>query len=100
MSVGDNSVVKLLGLSGSLRKESYNTAVLNCMAGRLCGAAILRVHSLGAVPAYNQDFDEDVAPTAVRELKFSFREADGIVLCSPSAKQKVPATICALIRAR
>jgi chromate reductase len=53
------------------------------MAGRLCGAAILRVHSLGAVPPYNQDFDEDVAPTAVRELKFAIRKADGIVLCSP-----------------
>jgi chromate reductase len=83
MAAGMGADVHLLGLSGSLRKESYNTAVLNSMGARMAEVTTLRVHSLNAVPLYNQDLEGEHLPVSVRALKAAVASSDGIVLCSP-----------------
>jgi chromate reductase len=83
MSADVGTTTKLLGLSGSIRQESFNTAVLLSLAERLRGGANLIVHPLNEVPPYNQDCDEDLTPAAVRELRIAVGAADGLILCSP-----------------
>ncbi len=83
MSSDGRIITKLLGLSGSIRRESFNTAILLSMAGRLRGDVTLSLHPLNEVPAYNQDCDGDLTPAVVRELRRAVGAAHGLVVCSP-----------------
>src|SRR5215467_4374062 len=76
-------MVRLIGLSGSLRKRSFNTAVLDSMAGLLPPGVMLEVHPLDSIPLYNQDLEDEAFPIAVHELKCAIAQADGVVFCSP-----------------
>jgi chromate reductase len=73
----------LLGLSGSLRKNSFCTAVLRTIQDRLPADVALAIHSLAEVPPYNQDDDGDDAPASVQDLRRAITESDGVILISP-----------------
>ena len=72
----------IVGISGSLRTSSFNTAVLNSMAEAFSDKLDLRVHTLGEIPLYNQDL-EDPAPAAVETLRQAIRDAAGVVISTP-----------------
>jgi chromate reductase len=73
----------LLGLSGSLRKDSFCTAVLRTIQDRVPPGVALAIHSLAVLPLYNQDDDGDAAPSSVRDLRRAIADSDGVVLISP-----------------
>jgi len=75
--------VRLLGLSGSLRREANCTAVLQTLQERLAPKIALAIFDLRPVPPYDQDQDGEHAPEAVRALKAAIAESDGVVLISP-----------------
>lgn len=83
----------ILGISGSLREGSYNTATLRA-AQELCppGARIEVFTELGAIPAFNQDLEND-APAAVCLLKRQVREADAILFVTPEYNYSVPGVL-------
>ena len=85
-----SSGVKLLGLSGSIRKASTNTIILQSLAERLDGKASMTVFPLNDVPMYNGDLDGEHLPDAVRALKAAISEADGLILCTPEYNHGVP----------
>jgi chromate reductase len=74
---------RLLGLSGSLRKGSYNTAILAALAEIVVGEASLELFPLNDVPLYNQDSDTEAPPTVIVRLRATVGAADGIVIASP-----------------
>lgn len=73
----------LLGFSGSLRRESANTAILRTLAEMVADKADLKIRSLADLPLYNGDEDGEHAPKAVKALKAAILAADGIVIASP-----------------
>jgi chromate reductase len=79
--------VSLLGLSGSLRRDSWNTALLRNAAEEVPGDTTLEVFDLHDLPLYDEDRDELVGgtdtPAIVLELRRRMREADGLVLATP-----------------
>lgn len=75
--------LKLIGLSGSLRKAAYSTAILNSLREAAPAGVDLEVWGLGEVPLFNDDLDGDQAPTAVRALRDAVLAADGLVVSSP-----------------
>ena len=75
--------VRLLGLSGSLRRTSHCTAILRTLADTLRDRAHLDLFDLAVIPLYNQDHDADGGPDSVRTLKAAIAAADGVVLVSP-----------------
>ena len=83
----------ILGISGSLREGSYNTATLRA-AQELCppGARIELFTELGAIPAFNQDLEND-PPSAVRILKRQVREAGAILFATPEYNYSVPGVL-------
>jgi chromate reductase len=85
-----SSGVKLLGLSGSIRKASTNTIILQSLAERLDGKASMTVFPLNEVPIYNGDLDGEHVPEAVRALKAAITEADGLILCTPEYNHGMP----------
>lgn len=77
-------MTRLLGLSGSLRKGSYNTALLHAAAGLAPDGVSLEVATLHGVPLYDGDVEaNEGVPAAVQALKDKLAAADGLVLCTP-----------------
>lgn len=75
---------KLLGLSGSIRRESFCKAVLDTITEKLPSDVELTIFGLEPVPPYNEDHDNDRnAPPPARALKQAVVEADGIIAITP-----------------
>lgn len=75
--------LRLLGISGSLRAESFNTGILKALQSGLGDRAELTLFPLNDVPLYDQDADTETPPAAVKALRDAIGEADGIVIASP-----------------
>lgn len=73
----------LLAISGSLRRESYSTAILTAVAQAVSDRATMRLHALHDVPLYDQDADTATPPSAIAALRQAIGGADGIVIASP-----------------
>lgn len=74
---------RLLGISGSLRKASTNTAVLASLAEAVADKATLEIFPLGDLPLYDQDIDVDPLPPAVTAFRAAVGAVDGVVISSP-----------------
>lgn len=84
---------KLLGISGSLRRESYSTLLLEALGSALHGRAELAVLRLNDVPLYNQDLDTATPPPGVAALRSAIGAADGLVIASPEFNYGVPGVL-------
>jgi len=76
-------VHRLLGISGSLRSQSANTAVLNALSNRLGHQAEMSLFALNEIPLYNADLEAQMLPASVAALKEAIAQADGLIICSP-----------------
>jgi chromate reductase len=85
--------IRLLGISGSIRRESHCTAVLRSLQPLLPGTASIELFPLDDVPLYNADLDGAAPPAAVARLKAAIAEADGLVLCSPEYNYGMPGVL-------
>ena len=83
--------MKLVGISGSLRKGSYNTALLRAAAGLTPEGVALDVVTLEGVPLYDGDLESrDSLPPAVAALKEAIVAADGVLLVTPEYNSGIP----------
>jgi len=86
--------VKIVTISGSLRKESSNAALLRGFA-RVVSADVVVYDGLGCLPHFNPDLDgEDQQPPAsVAALRALLIASDGIVISSPEYAHGVPGAL-------
>jgi chromate reductase len=83
--------MKVLGISGSLRSDSHNTALLRAAAELLPGNVELELwDGLKEVPPNDEDDDVEPAPVAVAELRDAIAGADAILFATPEYNQSVP----------
>jgi len=86
--------VRILGISGSLRRDSHNTALLRAVAELLPPDDELVVwDGLRDVPPYDQDEDVEPAPAAVAALRRAVAEADAVVVATPEYNSSVPGAL-------
>ncbi len=90
--MSDNRV-QLIGMSGSLRAGSYSNAVLETLREEFAGAADLALRDLAPIPPYNQDFEGERRPPAVKALLAAIDAADGLVLCAPEFNHSIPGVL-------
>jgi chromate reductase, NAD(P)H dehydrogenase (quinone) len=85
--------MKILGLSGSLRRDSHNTRLL-LGAGRLLpgGTELQMFAELASIPPYNED-DEHTAPPAVTALRQAIAGADGLLVATPEYNGSIPGVL-------
>ena len=84
-------MVNLLGISGSLRAASFNTALLRAAAAALPEGVDLQVATLHGIPLYDGDAEAASGiPEAVEALKARIRSADGVVLATPEYNNGIP----------
>lgn len=77
------NTIRLVGISGSLRQASSNTAILRTLQESMPAGVEMDLVPLDAIPLYNQDLDGPNPPDAVRSFKEAITACDGIVICSP-----------------
>lgn len=84
-------MVKLFGISGSLRAASFNTALLRAAQGVAPGNVTLDAATLHGIPLYDGDDEQrNGTPPAVREMKARILAADGLLLVTPEYNNGVP----------
>ena len=79
---------KILGISGSLRKGSYNSALLRA-ASELFPEAI-EIGNIRDIPMYNGDVEAEGIPESVTLLKQQLMESAGLLLVSPEYNNSIP----------
>lgn len=84
--------IRILGIAGSLRRESYNRAALRAAAELVPEGATLEIFELDGIPLFNQD-EERNPPAKVVELKRRIREADAILFVTPEYNYSVPGVL-------
>lgn len=84
--------IRILGISGSLREGSYNTAALRAAAGLAPENAEFEIFDISGMPEFNQDNEKD-PPAKVSEFKRKIREADAILFSSPEYNYSVPGVL-------
>lgn len=84
-------MTRLLGISGSLRSQSYNTALLRA-AQRVAGEGVeLEIATLHGIPLYDGDVEaRDGIPEAVQALKARVLACDGLLLVTPEYNNGIP----------
>jgi chromate reductase, NAD(P)H dehydrogenase (quinone) len=83
--------MKVLGISGSLRRDSHNTQLLRAAAELLPDGVELELwDGLKAAPPYSEDDDLEEAPAAVMELRDAIAGADAILFATPEYNHSVP----------
>jgi chromate reductase, NAD(P)H dehydrogenase (quinone) len=83
--------MRVLGISGSLRGDSLNSALLRAAAERLPGGAeFVRFERLEEIPPYDEDADVEPAPAAVAELRELIRDADAVLIATPEYNHSIP----------
>src|SRR5215470_2554273 len=82
---------RILGISGSLRRGSYNTALLRAGAPLLDAGTELEIALLHGIPLYDGDLEAaEGLPEAVRDLKARVMACDGLLLVTPEYNNGIP----------
>src|SRR5918994_1691497 len=83
-------MTQLIGLSGSLRQASYNTALLRSAAGLMPAGSELVVETIRDIPLYDADLEAEGIPEKVTALKDAIAAADGLLLVTPEYNNSIP----------
>ncbi len=84
MESGTAARLRLVGISGSLRRASYNTATLVAMGELAPPDVEVVIEPLNGIPMFNDDdFAADGFPPVVAHLRAAVERADGIIIASP-----------------
>ena len=87
------SAIKLLGISGSLRAQSYNSAALSVVGSVLPEGMEFEVASLDELPFYNADVEERGFPAAVESFRKKVAAADALIFAVPEYNFSVPGVL-------
>ena len=84
-------MIRLVGISGSLRQASFNTALLRAAVAALPADSDLEVRTLHGIPLYDGDLEaRDGIPPGVVALKSAIIAADGLLLATPEYNNGIP----------
>lgn len=85
-------IVKILGFAGSLRKGSFNRALINAALELAPEGAELKIFDLDGIPLYNQD-NEGRPPERVVAFKEAIRNADALLIATPEYNYSIPGVL-------
>jgi len=83
-------MTRILGLSGSLRRKSFNTGLLHAAAAHAPDGVEIDARTIHGVPLYDADLEAEGTPQPVRDLRAALAEADGLLMVTPEYNNSVP----------
>jgi chromate reductase len=93
MREATNETVKIVGISGSLRRASFSTALLKILTEKARPAIEIQVVTLENIPLYNEDLDSKWEIPAVATLKRIIAESDGVLIATPEYNHGIPGVL-------
>ena len=81
-----------IAISGSLRKDSFNTKLLNALKSLAAEGVMIDIVDISAIPMYDQDKEVSFPQTA-QDLKNKIRLADGVIFATPEYNRSIPGVL-------
>ena len=86
--------MRIMGIAGSLRRGSYNRALLDAARAQTPASMTIEPFALDDVPLYNADLDADGRrPVAVERLKKAVADAGALLIATPEYNHTVPGVL-------
>lgn len=85
--------MKILAISGSLRKDSLNTQLLKAVGGFVDENTLIELFDLADIPFYSGDLDTDIKPAPVQALLDAIADADGMLIATPEYNYSIPGVL-------
>ena len=84
----------LIGISGSLRRQSFNSALLRAAATMMPEGSVLQIADIADIPLYNGDVESASGiPAAVARLKEQIAASDGLLIATPEYNNSIPGVL-------
>lgn len=90
---GNGTGLRIVAFAGSLRRGSFNRALLSAAQELSPGGMTIEPIEIGALPFYNADVEADGDPPNVARFKESLRECDGLLIATPEYNAGIPAVL-------
>jgi chromate reductase len=84
--------MKILAISGSLRKASINSGLLRAIKEQAGSSMDVEIVDLAGLPMYNEDLEAQY-PAEITALKEKIRKADGIIIATPEYNRSIPGAL-------
>lgn len=89
----NSTTLRVLGISGSLRKGSFNTAVLRAAVELAPEGMTIETADIRAIPAYDEDVRTAGLPDAVKKLREAIAGADALLIVTPEYNYSIPGVL-------
>jgi chromate reductase len=86
-------IVRVVGLSGSLRKASFSTSLLKILAEKAAPAIDIQVVTLEDIPLYNEDLDRSPEIPSVASFRKIIAASDGVLIATPEYNHGMPGVL-------
>jgi chromate reductase, NAD(P)H dehydrogenase (quinone) len=87
----DTRAIRIVGISGSLRRASFNTSLLRAAAEAVPAGVTLEQRTIHGIPLYDADVENGPGiPEAVQKLKDDIASSDGLLLVTPEYNNSIP----------
>lgn len=87
------STLKILAIAGSLRKKSFNRALVNTLCDLAPSSMRIEIAEIADLPFYNADIDVEGGPDPVRKFKAAIADAHGIIIATPEYNYGIPGVL-------
>ena len=88
-----DDVLNVLGIAGSLRRDSYNRKLLEAARQLAPDDLSITIFDLHDVPLYDRDVEGEGDPPGVTALKSAIREADAVLIATPEYQHSLPGVL-------
>ena len=85
--------MKILGICGSLRKDSFNLKLLHAAENFLPEGVVLQPLNCGELPLYNEDLDGAAKPGPVERMMEALRTCDALLFATPEYNHSIPGVL-------
>lgn len=85
--------MRVLAISGSVRRGSYNAALLRAAADCITDVEFVLWRGLPDLPAYDEDLDSVLAPPSVTALRQEIAKADAVLIATPEYNGSIPGAL-------
>jgi NAD(P)H-dependent FMN reductase len=85
---------RILAISGSLRANSSNTAILRAIVGLAPNNLNISIYNkLGSLPHFNPEIDGDRPLAVVHDWRTQLKQSDGVIICTPEYAHNIPGVL-------
>ena len=91
--MSDGGAVRILGIAGSLRRASFNAALLRLTQELAPAGMTIETFDIAPIPLYNEDVRQQGFPAPVEDLRARIKATDGLLIATPEYNSSVPGAL-------